>query len=414
VPLQPTTSTPRPSSRAPSLSAVLRICAAAACLLLAFCLPLAPRAQQATPSSATSPRALDPNTSAAGPVVTIEENSAFRVEIPGKRPDLAREIMEAVVAAREKVGRATRIPQPNKFIVIWCDTGTEFLARTGFQPESTAAAAVPGRGMILINGAAWSREGTAAGHTVLVHEYAHLVIHAQTRGPIPRWLDEGLAMHLADQWSMDHALQAVTAQLWHSLPPLSAMERDYPAGTDARRRAYLMAYLATRTLAQQMGSEEGKVDVILERLGGPGGAAFAQTLWRPDVRAGIELGARSALGSRAHNWLVWGSSGTAIWIVIVVLFLLAYLRKRRRIAELRRKQDEEEAWAQSLTQRDIEDIYGPVADSPADIAAASTPEDPEAWRGDEHPEDDEGFGYDPRRDNDPSPPGAGPRRGHRR
>ena len=115
-------------------------------------------------------------------------------------------------------------------------------------------------------------------YALLRHEWVHLLIHRQLRHPCPRWLDEGLAQHIARPMFPyeRHCLQqAVENGYLHSFAVLNQPFSHLPA--KQRKLAYLQSQAIVEYLVQQFGFAE--IRQLLRRLndGVPIEMALAQT-----------------------------------------------------------------------------------------------------------------------------------------
>ncbi len=115
-------------------------------------------------------------------------------------------------------------------------------------------------------------------YALLRHEWVHLLIHRQLQHPCPRWLDEGLAQHIARPMFPyeRHCLQqAVENGYLHSFAVLNRPFSHLPA--KQRKLAYLQSQAIVEYLVQQFGFAE--IRQLLRRLndGVPIEMALAQT-----------------------------------------------------------------------------------------------------------------------------------------
>jgi len=296
--------------------------------------------------------------------LSIEENSAFRVEAPADQPALAAALLKGCNQARGTLAKQSEVAFPFQVSVIWCETEKEFRDQTGFRTENVAAAASASAQRIWINGPAWRRGDPADNQRVLVHEYSHVVVGSLAKAPPPRWLDEGLAMHLSGEWSFASGAAAARAQLFGGIPALATLEREFPSDPEAMRRAYLASYLGAEHLAIRLGAQRGRVDPILERLRDPArAAAFAASLRTPEILATIEADLHGSLGASVRRWIIVLSSGSTLFVFITLLFLYAWWRRHHAARQAAERESAEEPWAESLTQADIEEIYGEPRDT---------------------------------------------------
>jgi hypothetical protein len=129
--------------------------------------------------------------------------------------------------------------------VIVHQTTGDFVAATG-QPW-WAAAATRGRRIELQPLMVLRRRGVLL--TTLRHEYAHVLIDAVSRGRAPRWLSEGLAIHLAGEGPL---LARFATQ---ALPSTEQLEQGLarPASAVEMRALYAAAYHYVLKLIHEAG-----------------------------------------------------------------------------------------------------------------------------------------------------------------
>lgn len=128
------------------------------------------------------------------------------------------------------------------------ETTADFIAATG-QP-GWAAAASRGSRMELQPLALLRRRGVL--QTTLRHEYAHFVIELLGRGRTPRWLSEGLAVHLAGEGPM--LVRFSPKSQWTR----EELERKLarPASAEEMRALYAASYNEVRALIRTEGEKE--------------------------------------------------------------------------------------------------------------------------------------------------------------
>lgn len=131
--------------------------------------------------------------------------------------------------------------------IIIHETTPGFIAATG-QP-GWAAAASRGSRIELQPLALLRRRGVVT--TTLRHEYAHYVIDLLSRGRAPRWLAEGLAVHVAGEGAM--LARFNPKQKWTRDEIERKLER--PASADEMRALYAAAYAETRSLLRAEGEK---------------------------------------------------------------------------------------------------------------------------------------------------------------
>jgi hypothetical protein len=246
--------------------------------------------------------------------------------------------------------------------ITWVDDEREFLRHTGHRPEHTAAAANGARRLIWINAGAWQRSPAAENIETLAHEMGHVLLATlpgSANRMLPLWAEEGIVMHLAGQPPSKDPLLLPTKRLFGGLPALELLEEEFPGGGEARSVAYAMAHSAVAQAARANGDRGGGVARLVSILAHPErGPALARDFRDPVRREGWQVAASEALGNQLTLGIIVGTGGTLFWLLVFALAIMAWLRIRARKAEYDRREQEEEPWARSLTEADVQDIYG--------------------------------------------------------
>ncbi len=98
------------------------------------------------------------------------------------------------------------------------------------------------------------QEKTAALEEVVLHEYTHALIHQQTGGKCPAWLNEGLAQYFAGESDARHEQNIRELLQGASVPPLRQLEASF---LDLNARAASRAYTVSYTLVDYIIEEHG-------------------------------------------------------------------------------------------------------------------------------------------------------------
>lgn len=176
---------------------------------------------------------------------------------------------------------------------------------------------------------------------VMRHEIVHLALNDRAGGrPLPRWFHEGAAVTLESGWSTRDDLRLLLTAL--DPPSMADIARlfasdAYPDTTQA--------YLLSAALVEDIRGHHGPaaIGAIAQQVasGLPFDAAFAAaTGERVDTAAD-----RAWRGHRRlSRWVPVLTSPSAAWTLIMILAGVAFVVRLRRVRELRRRWDEEEAW----------------------------------------------------------------------
>lgn len=183
--------------------------------------------------------------------------------------------------------------------------------------------------------------------TVLLHEIAHVLIdRAAAHEPVPRWFHEGLALYAAREWGLEDRSRLLWATIRGHGSTLGQLDDSFTGGAYRARRAYSFSGAFTRFLVERYGPETP--GTILAGLAA--GRGFDGAF---NAAVGMSLvGAEESFFRQLDLWNKWIpvlTSSATLWILITMLFLWAFKRRRDRDAEIlaRWDQEEERAWLKS-------------------------------------------------------------------
>jgi hypothetical protein len=219
------------------------------------------------------------------------------------------------------------------------------IAPAGVQPPPWAAGiALVGPNVLLLNASAVRGD---RGKPLVRHELAHLALGRLAPERWPRWFQEGFAMLVAGEWSLSNYTAAYRASLSQWAIPLSALQDRFPESLSDVEIAYAESFSFVTRIYEDGGEEKFR-SLIGEVSAGAGFAdAFRKVYGRPLSEE--ESAWRHSLGSR-YSWVPLLTGTGALWGVITALFLIAYLRVRRR-RQLRLEQMELEEAARAAALR---------------------------------------------------------------
>jgi len=197
-------------------------------------------------------------------------------------------------------------------------------------PDWGAAAALPYRELIAIKSPAHFRLGKSLRELVM-HEYGHLALqHRLNHARPPRWLDEGVAMHVSSEWRWGDNLAMSQAVVLGSLVPLRKIEKLnlFPQGQ--ARTAYAQSYMAVRYILDTYGPES--FQILLDRLRGRASTDEALMAALGSNYEGFEKEYLSFLKGRFNIMTLIGDL-SFLWLflalVVIIGFILRFRRKRK-------------------------------------------------------------------------------------
>ncbi len=266
------------------------------------------------------------------------------------------DIIEAIELARQEITDQVKRPLSQKIEIVLCKTPDEFNQLTNFSSEHILACAVPEKRIIYVNLSLLSRQELEQFHRTMVHEYAHIYLGIMCDRRLPRWLDEGIAMHLSGEWSLNDSINLAFARFFGSHIELSELESTFPGDPRRMRLAYLQSYSLVSLILKER-YRNADISVFVNDLTAPSsGLELINLYWNPLVRDGYERYWFNASKYSFRNMLVVlaVAFNTIFWFGVGVLFIVAYIRKRRSVRPLLDEWEFEEHLLSSLNSSDYE------------------------------------------------------------
>lgn len=175
---------------------------------------------------------------------------------------------------------------------------------------------------------------------LVLHEVGHvLVFRAVGGGEIPRWFNEGLALFIGRPWRLEDHSRVTWALVSGRQVSLADLEPFFNSTREAARHAYALAGAFVQDLVQREGPDA--VARILAAVAGGSSfeEAYASVTGTTLSEAELDFWSRHTF---LYRWVpVIGSSAT-LWILISLLALLAFRRRRARDQELRQAWERED------------------------------------------------------------------------
>ena len=197
---------------------------------------------------------------------------------------------------------------------------------------------------------------------LLGHELTHVALgDAVASHHVPRWFDEGLAIHESGELPWARTKTLWDATLAKRLLPLSSLDQGFPRDNYEVNEAYAESADFVRFLMRD--ADRARFGSLLQRV--RAGVSFDRTLedaYGTDVRK-LEYEWREEL-SRRFGVIPMVTGGGLLWTLIVGLAGAAWLKKRRR-AKLKLAE-----WAREEAEMDAVLAASRVEHDPASIVPA--------------------------------------------
>lgn len=276
---------------------------------------------------------------ASAPAELLQEG-LFRVEYPKGEERLAaatlKNIEDVITAWRERLDAGTK-----PIMVHICASPGEFASLAGFSPPSEVGGVAHSEDGIIVLRTPDQLANPKYYEGVARHELVHVLLARNTDlAHLPRWLNEGIAMHISGEYrwnSTFHVARMYLAERLLSYDELMSQfdlsQRERPFGGLYAQSLSMTAYLYDRLgedafwemiyALREHDFPEALADAA-EMTPGELWGAWRRSLWKVAV-------------------IMTVVSGFGVFHVMALLVIVAYMRKRRRNRALLQRWDREEA-----------------------------------------------------------------------
>lgn len=216
-------------------------------------------------------------------------------------------------------------------------------------PEYASGVSYTGMNFVLISMLAPRGAEAVDVDTTFRHELVHAALDDALAGRhVPAWFNEGLAMSLSDERVWERRQTLISATLSGTLLPLSELDRRFPAESHEAGIAYAQAADFMQYLRRR--SDQARFVAMIERVreGQPFERALAEA-YGSDLRK-LEFQWRSDLEHRFSIIPVL-TGGGIIWVMMMGVLAMAYMRRRRRSQVILARWAREEAIEDALVAR---------------------------------------------------------------
>lgn len=195
-------------------------------------------------------------------------------------------------------------------------------------PAWAIGVAYPQHNLIILLSPAVRQRGPIDIIKTFQHEVLHIILGQAFKGSaeVPRWLNEGLAMIAANEWSMARLSTMTFAVLGRKLIPMEELAESFPWDPDQAHIAYCQSFYFIAFLKGKFGNNLFKTFLkeyilhknfqraILDTYNVPWGKM--EDLWRDYLRL-------------RFSWIPLITSSTTLWFLATLIFILGYARKKR-------------------------------------------------------------------------------------
>ena len=195
------------------------------------------------------------------------------------------------------------------------------------------------------------------------HELAHVALYDATGGRrVPKWFNEGLAVHLSNESSLTRVQTLWTATLSNRLMPLRKLDRSFPADPVRTDVAYAQAADVVRFLMRQQ--DRDRFSALAKRIrNGQTFEAAVADAYSIDLDT-LEAQWREDVAKRYTFWPVFFSSGV-VWVGALGLFAWGWRRRKRRdratLERWAREEAAEDARRAAAAQAEAAEAEAPLA-----------------------------------------------------
>jgi hypothetical protein len=258
--------------------------------------------------------------------------------------DISEEIYREIVT---DVGVA---PLPGIKIFI-AHTHEDFLARQPNPekaPEWAAGLAYPELNIVILKAPAAALFGTIDPIRTFRHELAHLTLHQALAGiHIPKWLDEGLAMYEAREWTLRTTATMTSVTLKKKFIPLTSLNDSFPIAFEEAETAYAQSFSMVAYLLDRHGRETFHEFILnLKKrmtLSQSAQEAFGPSFYELERRWHRYLRIR-------YTWIPVVTSTITLWFLFSIIFFIIYLRKKHLTSQKVLEWELEDLWDDSSQQ----------------------------------------------------------------
>ncbi len=280
--------------------------------------------------------------------------------------ELLDELPQTHTKLQRLLGHALAEPVDLRFV--WAPEEMAALAPADAPPPRYATGvSYPAQRLAIVALADPRSPGREVARETLVHELAHVALaEAAGDASIPRWFHEGFAIHAAAERSLARYEVLAEAAAFRRMIPLETLDEHFADESFDVTLAYAEAGDVLRFLTRD--GDRARFVSLLERLrvGVPFDRALGDA-YGIDLRK-LDYEWRGDAAKR-FAFLPILTGGSLLWVVLAVVFVFGWARKRREAKATLARWDAEEAEARRLTEFAR---YSSASDAPVPAADAAS------------------------------------------
>ena len=269
--------------------------------------------------------------------------------------NLAKEVKIHLESSYRKISSFLGDSLTDVVSVYVADSDEEFRSMVGGGfPDWGIGCAIPRRNMIVLKSPLHFNYHRPFSELV-THELAHIFLGNLAKGAsLPRWLDEGFAMHQSKEWEIGQDIRVARAVLTGSLLKLSEIESVNAFREKKAQLAYTESFLAVSYLAHEYG--EDVIRELVDHLasGTSIDLAFLKTIGSNYLTFQMEF--ESDIKSK-YNWISFFGDTFLLWVGLAFLIILFYLAKKRRTKKILKEWELEERGIKGTPEGEALDDY---------------------------------------------------------
>jgi hypothetical protein len=277
------------------------------------------------------------------------ENSRFVIRYAAGDEGLAAELERESLRIRERVIADIGVDFAEKTEIRLCPTLEAFReAQPGgtWIPLWAIGVAYPAENVIVLRSPRAAKGSRIDVVDVFAHEFSHVALGRALAGvAVPVWLNEGLAMYEAREWTFSRISVLTRASLMDRLIPLPVLTLSFPEEEGPAELAYAESFMFVSFLINKVGRE------AFHRL-------IRDYTRYGDLEGALRRGTGMNLTDLEERWLVYLklrvswipiiTSVSTLWFIAALIFVYGYARKKRqakrRLKEME-KEEESEGWS---------------------------------------------------------------------